>query len=329
MGSSQHLAILKQGVEKWNQWRKKTPDEEPDLSSYNLREEELAGINLSKANLRGTNLVGADLRGANLIRANLFRADLREANLFRTNLLEADCREARLNRASLVETNLRGADLTGCSIYGISVWNVKLEGAIQTNLIITDANEPVITVDNLKVAQFIYLMLNNREIREILDTVTTKVVLILGNFSPGRKKILDALRDELRKHNYLPVLFDFKKPENRDLTETVSILAHLARFIIVDLTNPSSTPHELATIIPQCIIPVQPLLLQDHTKPGRAYAMFHDFKTRYHWVLPIYHYKDEKSLIESLEKHIIRPAEQKVQQLARQQHEKNVPLIKR
>jgi hypothetical protein len=315
MANPKHVAIFDEGVTNWNQWRKNHPDEEPDLSGLNLREEDLRGINLSYTNLRGVNLIGTDLRGANLIRASLFRADLREANLFRTNLLEADCREAKLNRASLVETNLRGANLTGCSIYGISVWNVQLHGATQSNLIITDTSEPIITVDDLKIAQFIYLLLDNREIRNVINTVTSKVVLILGRFTSKRKVVLDALRNDLRKYNYLPVLFDFEKPASKDLTETVSTLAHLARFIIVDLTDPSSAPHELATIIPQCIVPVQPILLQDNTKSGQEYTMFHDLRRRYDWVLPTQHYQDTRSLLASLKKCVIAPAEQKAKEL--------------
>ena len=117
-------------------------------------------------------------------------------------------------------------------------------------------------VDNIEIAQFIYLLLNNQKIREAIDSITSKVVLILGRFTPERKAVLDVIRDELRKQNYTPVLFDFEKP-NRDLTGTVSILVHLARFIIVDLTDPSSAPHEVAMIAPQTIVPVQPLLLQE------------------------------------------------------------------
>ena len=82
--------------------------------------------------------------------------------------------------------------------------------------------EPEITVDNLEVAQFIYLLLNNERIRHVIDTITSKAVLILGRFTPERKAVLDALREELRKRDYLPVLFDFDKPASKDLTETVS-----------------------------------------------------------------------------------------------------------
>jgi hypothetical protein len=114
---------------------------------------------------------------------------------------------------------MRKATLTGCSIFGISAWGVELEGATQDSLVITPANEPTITVDNLKIAQFIYLVLDNAEIREVINTITSKVVLILGRFTPKQKAILDALREELRKHDYSPILFDFEKPANRDLTD--------------------------------------------------------------------------------------------------------------
>ena len=160
-----------------------------------------------------------------------------------------------------------------------------LEGAKQRDLVITKPYEPEITVDNLEVAQFIYLLLHNEKIRDVIDTVTSKVVLILGRFTPERKAVLDALREELRGHNYLPVLFDFPETESRDLTETVSLLARMARFIIADLTNPSSIPKELEAIVPSLAIPVQPLI----ESSARPFAMFKDY-WKYDWVLPVYRY---------------------------------------
>jgi len=70
----------------------------------------------------------------------------------------------------------------------------------------------------LEVAQFVYLLVNNQRIRHVIDTITSKIVLILGRFTHERKAVLDALRDELRKRDYLPILFDFDKPASRDLT---------------------------------------------------------------------------------------------------------------
>jgi len=262
-------------------------------------------------NLSGAYLRGAYLTSADLSEADLSGADLTGAFLIGTNLSEADFSGANLNKTLMVDTDLTSATLINCRVYGASIWDVKLEGTQQFNLIITPLGEPVITVDNLKVAQFIYLLLNNAEIRDVIDTFTSKVVLILGRFTSERKIILDAIKDELRRRNYMPVLFDFEKPANRDFTETVRTLAHLSRFIIADLTEPSSIPQELQAIVPDLEVPIQPLLLE----AKREYSMFVDFR-KYHWVLPVYLYKDRESLIASLKDEVVEPADKKAKELA-------------
>ena len=111
----------------------------------------------------------------------------------------------------------------------------------------------------------------------------------------------------------MPILFDFDKPASRDITETVSTLAHLARFVIADITDAKSIPQELERIVPHLpSVPVQPLLLLSDTE----YGMFEHFK-RYPWVLPLYRYKDETSLLQSLKENVIEPAEQKAQELVK------------
>jgi hypothetical protein len=186
-----------------------------------------------------------------------------------------------------------------------------LEGTKQQNLVITSPNEPEITVDNVEVAQFVYLMLHNEKIRDVIDTITSKAVLILGRFTDERKAVLDALREELRKHDYLPILFDFAVPATRDITETVSLLARMARFIITDLTDPSSIPKELEAIVPSLAVPVQPLL----EGSSRPYAMFKDY-WKYEWVLPVYRYEGLESLLATLGEKVIGPAEEKMKVLA-------------
>ena len=96
--------------------------------------------------------------------------------------------------------------------------DLKLEGTKQQNLVITCGDEPTVTVDNIEVAQFIYLLLNTQKVRDVIDTITSKAVLILGRFTDERKAVLDALREELRKRDYLPILFDFSVPATRDIT---------------------------------------------------------------------------------------------------------------
>ena len=57
--------------------------------------------------------------------------------------------------------------------------------------------------------------------------------------------MLDGLRDEVRRRDYLPVLLDFDTPASRDLTETIQTLAGIARFVIADLTDAKSLTRDL------------------------------------------------------------------------------------
>lgn len=385
MTNQEHLDILKQGVDSWNQWRKEHADIRPDLSEANLSHAKLIGADLRKANLSYTKLIGADLSEANLSEANLSDANLNAADLYKANLTGADLSRAdlrraylrrailrraylsraRLRRANLIKadleeasliganlshadlsgtnlshadlrrahlavanffeanlssanlsrgnltgamlvgTNLKNVSLTDCSIYGISVWNIDLEGAIQDNLVITTPNEPTITVDNLKIAQFIYLLLNNAEIREVIDTIGQKGVLILGRFTPERKVVLDALREKLRSLNFLPIVFDFERPTAKDFTETIMTLAGLSCFIIADITNPKSSPLELQATVPNYMTPFVPII-QEGEQP---FAMFTDLQNKYHdWVLDTLLYDTPSNLVNVLERAIVKPA---------------------
>ena len=140
----------------------------------------------------------------------------------------------------------------------------------------------------------------------MIDTITSKAVLILGRFTAERKRTLDALRDALRARNYLPIVFDSEKPANRDSTEAVRF-AHLARFIIADLTDPRSIPQELTTIIPFLLsVPIRPLLLGNQEE----WSMFRDL-ARYPQVIAPFHYTDDAMLLSHLQTQIIEPAEQR------------------
>ena len=162
------------------------------------------GANLSGANLSGANLSGANLSEANLSGANLSGADLSgRTSPGRTSAGRTSAGRTSAGRTSrgdhLVDTDLTGADLTGCRIYGVSAWGLKLERTKQQNLVITPEDEPEITVDNIEVAQFIYLLLHNEKIRDVIDTIGKKGVLLLGRFTEGRMVVLERLREKLRR----------------------------------------------------------------------------------------------------------------------------------
>jgi uncharacterized protein YjbI with pentapeptide repeats len=301
-----------------------------DLNGADLSGADLRQVNLSKVNLSKVNLSGKDLSGANLSYANLSYADLYRANLNKSNLSHADltganlnyalledailvhakmCR-ANLNRATLVGTNLAYANLADCSIHGISVWNVDLEEATQSNLIITDVDKPIITVDNLKVAQFIYLLLNNQEIRIVLNSVMERGVLLLGRFSDGGLELLQSIAAKLREIRYLPIIFDFDRPDSRNLTETVMTLVGLSRFVIVDLSG-RSVANELRSTVPHFKIPFVPIV--DESRKKEVYSMFSDFLEN-DWVLPLITFTNRENLLELLPSRVIEPAERKCEE---------------
>jgi hypothetical protein len=121
----------------------------------------------------------------------------------------------------------------------------------QENLIIPRKDEPEVAVDNIEVAQFVYLLLHNEKIREVIDTIGKKGVLLLGRFTEGRIVVLERLRDGLRERGYLPIVFNFDKPETKDFTETVRLLTGLSKFVVADITNPKSAPLELQAAVPR------------------------------------------------------------------------------
>lgn len=328
MTNQVQLEILKQGVKVWNQWRAENPGVDIDLSGSDLYEVDLSNADLNganlerafleKANLARADLVGANLGQANLIDAHLFDSNLAGANLSRANLFGADLMGANLSAADMTGATLANAILasaridkakvSGSWVYGVNVWGLEGEFEEQRDLIITHRGQPTITVDNIKVAQFIYLILNNKEIREAIDTLTSKTVLILGRFAPPeRKPILDALKNSLREYNLLPIVFDFDRPTEKDFTETIKALASLSYFVIADITNPASSPLELQATLPDYQIPFVPIIQEGE----QSFPMMVGLQKKYNWVLNTVSYSSVETLVKVLKSAIIDPAIQK------------------
>lgn len=151
-----------------------------NLGQAYLRGARLSGVVLDRATMTETELSGADLSRGRLVGANLTSACLRLANLTEASLERATVRGADLRQVVAVGTNFRGADLSGCSVYGISAWNIDLDGATQHDLVITPDGEGVVTADNLAVAQFLFMLLHNENLRDVIETVGRKAILVLG-----------------------------------------------------------------------------------------------------------------------------------------------------
>lgn len=129
MANPEHVAILKQGVEVWNEWRKENPDVTPELCDANLAGAAMAGVDLRRSNLQCANLNGAHLGEAHFFMANLSKAKLNGADLGEANLGAADLVRADLSAAKLWMAVLAGADLSGACLCKANLQWANLDGA--------------------------------------------------------------------------------------------------------------------------------------------------------------------------------------------------------
>jgi hypothetical protein len=339
MANVDQVTMLRRSVREWNDWsrqqkgavisREKAVSEDEteivvthelpfaaelsgaDLSGADLLEAELVGADLADADLHGSSLCKANLSRANLRGANLRGADLTATDVILTQLDGAKLPQANLTGARLIMTSLAGADLTGATVFGIAAWGILTdEKTQQTNLLITHEEEPSVFVDNIEVAQFVYLLLQNKKLRDVIHTVTRKGVLLLGRFGDGGLELLQAIAAWLRapeNGGYLPLLFDFPRPESKTYTETVRTLSGLARFVIVDLSGPS-VPQEITATVDLYGIPFVPILEESR----HDWSMFRDFLVKDQVLEPV-RFVNQTQLLEILAERVIAPAEKLIE----------------
>lgn len=277
---------------------------------------DLKGASLSFANLNWANFDRVDLNGANINWADLNWANLDGAGLRGVDLTMADLGGTNLGYAVLEESCHKKANLSGSKIYGISAaWDLNLESTIQDGLIISQEGQAEITVDDLGVAQFVYLLLFRPKIGTVIDTITSKAVVILGRFTEERTIVLDALREKLRQRYLVPIIFDCDPPELHDLTEMVRTLAHMDRFIIADITDPKSIPKEWIDIIPDLpSVPIQTVILGSQLEYNTTHGWMYEHWKRFPWVLPLFRYDNVQHLLAAIDQKIVGPAEERRRQ---------------
>lgn len=119
-----------------------------------------------------------------------------------------------------------------------------------------------------------YLLLHNAGIRDVIETVSNKGVLLIGRLTGAGSDVLRAIREELAlRHKLIPITFEFAPVPGQETARTLMTLAHLCRFAIADLTDAQSVLQELTSI---CLtlpsMPVQPLLREGAPMPPYRYS---------------------------------------------------------
>ena len=298
--------ILLQGANAWNEFRKNYPGalsfnrpswyDSPDAHGVQIKGHnriDFSGMNFNGVAVYNAFAEGLNFRDANIIDCHFEEGDFSRADfrgtLFQntkfnktiftgTSFAGASFINCNLNRINLVGANFCVKEIRDTVVYGISAWDLETwEEAKQSNLVIErtyDLYSEMIaqgtlplTVDDIELAQFVYYLSNHKKMRDTLNILNDKGVLLLGKFKEGGLAKLYKLRDILRTKGYMPMIFDFDRPNSLSITETVVTMAGLSKFIVADLSG-SSVPHELATILTQIKKPILAL--------GDPYSMFPD-----------------------------------------------------
>ena len=251
---------------------------EAELIGANLRSADLSGADLTRAALRGADLSGANLTNAALVEADLSGAEAEEAvlnganmqsaRLDRARLASASLNGADLSNASLAHANLSGASLektvlTGATlraaslenarildaqIFGASMWGLRGRPAVEERLILTPSDGPLVTVDGLSLAQFVYYLIHTPDAQDFIHAAALKTALVCGRFSERAQPFLTAARAALHRRGLHPIMFDLRGQTLRAVEDGFLSLARMSALTAVDMTGISTMPAQIAAL---------------------------------------------------------------------------------
>jgi hypothetical protein len=346
MSDELHIDILKKGADAWNRWRQAHSEQTPTFSNRhgyrisapggaNLEGAKFDGVDMTEWDLSGANLTNASLTGAKLLRTNLsgavlVGASLNGVNMSSTNFFGANLRGAQLVNTQMLRTDFRNADLRDCTVQYASVWDIRTDYAKQDPIYIANtqnSDDPIdwtpFPIDDLEFAQLIYTILrDHKKMAGLMKALAKRVVLLLGHICPeDKKEVLEAMADKLRHlpDPRIPMTFDFLQPKSLNYKETVLSLASLSEFVVADVSEPRSTPMELATILSNLAIPVVCVIQGE----GMPFSMISDFQSEIGFV-GVVHFKEVGDLIEDFEALVIGPAQDRFNHI--QEIKQRVPM---
>ncbi len=173
MANPEHLAILEQGVDIWNKWRKENVDIRPDLTGIEKPSSNLPFIDFSNANFFGanfsnSNLIYASFSNSNLSRANFSGANLNNCDFSNSSITEGDLNEiiaikANFHNSNLSETQFFKADLSYANFNSAILFGASL---VRANLFHAQLQEANLIASNLSEAQLVNTNLSSSILTE-------------------------------------------------------------------------------------------------------------------------------------------------------------------
>jgi hypothetical protein len=294
MSSGDPATIILQGAEAWNAWREANRGSvnfpnpnwyyspgpggiavkgrnQLDFSRMNLSDLLISRPFAEGLNLKGASFTNTHIEEGDFSRANFAGATFRNTTFNKTIFTGASFSGARLvncnlNRVNLVEADFRVEEITETVVYGISAWDMQTAPNMRQSKLVIEKTSQLYSdliaraqipmmVDDIELAQFIHYLSNHKKLRDTLNILTHRGVLLLGRFKNGGLDRLYRLREWLAAREYLPMIFDFERPDTLDLVDTIVTLAGLSKFVIADLSGPR-VPGEVRAILRARKLPV-------------------------------------------------------------------------
>ena len=351
--NQQHLDILKSGVKVWNSWREAHPEIVPDLSGATLTGLTAQGINFNSTNLSrallyearleksmfiganlnkaicagsnfnesffsrtrltGTSFNSASLRSTNFMRSVFQRVDLSHAKLTTADFRLAKLDQVNLEFAKLDRVNFSGTRMVNCLVNGVMATDLETQGIQLQKLIISNHDDPTVTVESLEVVQTIFARLYSLTV-DCNSGASPNLVLVFGDFQKERRKILRSIYWELKRRGLSPVLVYLDKPAGRSFFALLHQLALMARFIIGDVSQPDLLPVDFINFIAQFRLPVQLMVQAANDEEGWLTPNLQNC----HWFLSPFCYQTVEEGTIGIGEKIINPLEVKFQELQRE-----------
>jgi uncharacterized protein YjbI with pentapeptide repeats len=258
-----------------------------------------------------THLNWAKLEKCNFSGARIGSTTLDHVDLTDARLTRADLRGATLNFVTMVRTHVEDATFRGCSITGLTAYDLRGVPRDESQLLVTGAQGLKAQVDFLEAAQFISLLRSER-LGVALDRIEPKLVLILGRFKPERKRVLEELRDAMTATGWVALVFDFPAPKG--ITPTFKVMAAVCGWVIADVTDASEVRNEIAHIAREHpSVPIRPIL-QDRRK---EWLGLNELRKTGANIAPTFRYRDTAHLLASIDEALIAPVRDYLDQLTK------------
>ncbi len=277
----------------------------------------LEGVDVYKAFAESLNIRNAVIRNVTFEEGDFSRADFTNCHFINTRFNKTIFTDANFDHATFENCNLNRVNLTNANfhvdsiketvVYGISAWDLKTSPTSkQSKLviektygfysdIIAEGRIPMM-VDDIELAQFIYYLTNHKKLRETINVMNSRSVLLLGRFKNGGLERLYTIREWLLDRNYLPMIFDFERPDSMDLVEVITTMGGLSKFIIADLSGPF-VDTELLNI---SSIYLKPIIVFHSDKEDKKVHSRHDNAYLHSFIYS----GDEKELLQKLKEKV-------------------------